>query len=92
MGLSRSFADLPLDILQPILAHLSDRRDWHACTLVDKEFNEVATPLLYRKLDSRVQHVRPMFLLAAHSSDGLDRPSYTTPLQHSSTVPSSPDM
>jgi F-box-like len=46
--------DLPLDILPPILAHLSDRRDWHACALVSRIFNRIATPLLYRTLDSRV--------------------------------------
>ena len=49
---------MPLDVLQPILAHLSDRKDWHACTLVNKEFNKAATPLLYRTLDSRIKQVR----------------------------------
>ncbi|KAL0955714.1 hypothetical protein HGRIS_001934 [Hohenbuehelia grisea] len=46
--------ELPFDLLPPILARLADRRDWHACALVSKTFNRVATPLLYRKLDSRV--------------------------------------
>ncbi|KAF8332162.1 hypothetical protein F5887DRAFT_894630, partial [Amanita rubescens] len=46
---------LPLDVLQPILADLSDRKHWHTCALVNKAFNQVATPLLYRTLDSRIK-------------------------------------
>ncbi|KAF8875032.1 hypothetical protein BD779DRAFT_1613471 [Infundibulicybe gibba] len=46
--------NLPFDILPPILVQLGDRRDWHACALVSKVFNRVATPLLYRTLDSRI--------------------------------------
>ncbi|KAG5646222.1 hypothetical protein DXG03_004048 [Asterophora parasitica] len=49
-----SLQDLPADILPPILAQLSDRADWHSCALVSKVFNRVATPLLYRTLDSRI--------------------------------------
>ena len=48
------FQDLPLDILPPIINQLTDRKDWHACALASKTFNRVATPLLYRTLDSRV--------------------------------------
>ncbi|KAF8911647.1 hypothetical protein CPB84DRAFT_1762467 [Gymnopilus junonius] len=48
------FQDLPLDILHPILSQLSDRKDWHACTLVSKAFSRVSTPFLYRTLDSRI--------------------------------------
>ena len=48
------FQDLPLDILPPIVSQLTDRKDWHACALVSKAFNQVATPLLYRTLDSRI--------------------------------------
>ena len=48
------FQDLPLDILPPILAQLTDRRDWHACTVVSRSFNRAATPFLYRTLDSRI--------------------------------------
>ncbi|KIM36753.1 hypothetical protein M413DRAFT_448889 [Hebeloma cylindrosporum] len=48
------FQDLPLDILPPIISQLTDRKDWHACALVSKVFNRVATPLLYRTLDSRI--------------------------------------
>ena len=48
------FQDLPLDILHPILSQLTDRKDWHACTLVSKAFSRVATPFLYRTLDSRI--------------------------------------
>src|SRR5947209_3769104 len=50
----RTYNDLPVDLLSPILTQLSDRRDWHACALVSKAFNKAATPLLYRKLDSRI--------------------------------------
>ena len=48
------FQDLPFDVLPPVLAQLSDSRDWHACALVNKSFCRVATPLLYRTLDSRI--------------------------------------
>lgn len=48
------FQDLPLDILPPILAQLTDRRDWHACTVVSRSFNRAVTPFLYRTLDSRI--------------------------------------
>ena len=48
------FQDLPFDVLPPVLSQLSDSRDWHACALVNKTFCRVATPLLYRTLDSRI--------------------------------------
>ncbi|KAH9485727.1 hypothetical protein JR316_0002642 [Psilocybe cubensis] len=48
------FQELPVDILPPILSHLAERKDWHACTLVSKTFCRVATPLLYSTLDSRI--------------------------------------
>lgn len=48
------FQDLPFDVLAPVLSQLSDSRDWHACALVNKTFCRVATPLLYRTLDSRI--------------------------------------
>ncbi|KAJ3564233.1 hypothetical protein NP233_g8428 [Leucocoprinus birnbaumii] len=41
--------ELPLDILPLILEGLSSRQDFHACTLVNKTFNRVATPLLYQR-------------------------------------------
>ncbi|KAL0574817.1 hypothetical protein V5O48_007154 [Marasmius crinis-equi] len=46
--------ELPFDLLPPILAQLSDRRDLHACALASKTFNRAATPLLYHTLDSRI--------------------------------------
>ncbi|KAH7921451.1 hypothetical protein BV22DRAFT_1072325 [Leucogyrophana mollusca] len=46
--------NVPLDVLQPILDHLSDRRDLNASALVSRNFNRAATPLLYRTLDSRI--------------------------------------
>ncbi|PFH46863.1 hypothetical protein AMATHDRAFT_68897 [Amanita thiersii Skay4041] len=48
------FSELPLDVLQPILAMLNDRRDWHACTLVNRAFNRISTSFLYHTLDSRI--------------------------------------
>lgn len=48
------FQDLPYDVLPSILSQLTDRRDWHACALVNKAFGRIATPLLYRTLDSRI--------------------------------------
>ncbi|KAF9268499.1 hypothetical protein L218DRAFT_891696 [Marasmius fiardii PR-910] len=50
----RNSQELPFDLLPPILAQLSDRRDLHACALVSKGFNRVTTPLLYHTLDSRI--------------------------------------
>lgn len=63
--------DLPYDILPPILAQLSDRRDWHACALVSKVFNRAATPLLYRTLDSRVVSKVSIFGLDVSLHDHL---------------------
>ena len=48
------FADLPLDILYPILENLNDAKDWCVCAVVNKTFNKAATPLLYRNLDTRI--------------------------------------
>lgn len=48
-----SFEDLPVDILDPIVEQLGNRKDLRTCTLVSKEFNRIATPLLYQSLDSR---------------------------------------
>lgn len=48
------FADLPLDILYPILTNLNDAKDWCVCALVNKTFNKAAIPLLYRNLDTRI--------------------------------------
>ncbi len=45
--------DLPLDVLPIILDGLASRQDYHTCTLVNKTFNRIATPLLYRELNSR---------------------------------------
>lgn len=58
-----SSLDLPLDILPPILEQLSDRKDWHACALVNKIFNRIANPLLYRTLDSRVISTVSIFII-----------------------------
>ncbi|KAJ7032750.1 hypothetical protein C8F04DRAFT_1211056 [Mycena alexandri] len=46
--------DLPLDLLRPILEHLTERHDLSSCVLVNRNFNRVAIPLLYSVLDSRV--------------------------------------
>ncbi|KAJ3858663.1 hypothetical protein EV359DRAFT_75829 [Lentinula novae-zelandiae] len=48
--------DLPFDLIHPIIEYLTDRTDWKSCCLVSKSFNKVATPLLYRTLDSRIIH------------------------------------
>ncbi|KAM6502945.1 hypothetical protein JOM56_002922 [Amanita muscaria] len=73
-----SFSDLPLDVLHPILAHLSDRRDWHTCALVNKSFNQVSTPLLYQKLDSRVKNAK----LYHPSQTILHRPELAKYVRH----------
>ncbi|KAK7472355.1 hypothetical protein VKT23_000472 [Stygiomarasmius scandens] len=48
-----SLSLLPLDLLHPILCYLTDYADINACSQVNKTFNSIATPKLYRKLDSR---------------------------------------
>ncbi|KAG1836091.1 hypothetical protein DFJ58DRAFT_819685 [Suillus subalutaceus] len=50
-----TIVNIPFDLLQPILIHLPDRRHLSAATLVSRAFNCAATPLLYRRLDSRVK-------------------------------------
>ncbi|TFK74640.1 hypothetical protein BDN72DRAFT_812540 [Pluteus cervinus] len=68
--------DLPVDILPPILSHLSGTKDWHACALVSKLFNTVATPLLYRSLHSaRKCHIHPATTL-------LQRPELAKYVRH----------
>jgi len=57
---------LPLDLLHPILCYLTDYADINACSQVNKTFNSIATPKLYRKLDSR-----------AISKVGISCPSYS---------------
>ncbi|KAF5354921.1 hypothetical protein D9756_005665 [Leucocoprinus leucothites] len=58
--------DLPLDILPIILEGLGSRQDFHACTLVNKTFNRIATPLLYRELNTRtIPQVRLLTLYSA---------------------------
>ncbi|TFK26285.1 hypothetical protein FA15DRAFT_667577 [Coprinopsis marcescibilis] len=47
------FQELPVDILDPIIQCLTDRRDWTSCALVNRDFNRISTPLLYHSLDSR---------------------------------------
>jgi len=42
------FSSLPLDLLPTILAHLTNRQDLRACTLVSRTWKRTATPLLYR--------------------------------------------
>ncbi|RDB25218.1 hypothetical protein Hypma_007471 [Hypsizygus marmoreus] len=71
--------DLPVDILPPILAQLSDRRDWHACALVSRVFNRAATPLLYRKIDSRI--ISKSVVLHP-STTLLQRPDLTQYVRH----------
>ena len=48
------FYELPVDVLPLIFAQFDDLRDWHSCTLVNRLFCRLATPFLYRTLDSRV--------------------------------------
>ncbi|KAH6885489.1 hypothetical protein BKA70DRAFT_1337594 [Coprinopsis sp. MPI-PUGE-AT-0042] len=49
-----TFQDLPLELLKPVIESLDDRRNWHACSLVSRDFNRISTPLLYQDLDSSV--------------------------------------
>jgi hypothetical protein len=72
--------ELPLDILPPILAQLSDRKDWHACALVSKTFNRIATPLLYRALDSRVISTVSIFVFVCSKVYFRIREDTETPL------------
>jgi len=43
---------IPTDIFYLVLEQLTDRRDLYAAALTSRDFNRVATPLLYRTLDS----------------------------------------
>jgi hypothetical protein len=56
--------NVSVDLLRPILIHLSDRKHLSAAALVNWAFNCAATPLLYRTLDSQLlRNVRYDFLL-----------------------------
>lgn len=47
-------SQFPFDLYPLILAHLGDRADLHAATLVSKAFCRAGTSLLYETLDSRL--------------------------------------
>ncbi|KAG0708640.1 hypothetical protein DFH29DRAFT_891266 [Suillus ampliporus] len=55
MVITSTLENVPVDLLQPILIHLPDRRYLSAAALVSRAFNRAATPLLYRRLDSQVK-------------------------------------
>ncbi|KAF7782818.1 hypothetical protein Agabi119p4_2194 [Agaricus bisporus var. burnettii] len=71
--------DLPFDILPIILQALSTRQDYLACTLVSKTFNRIATPLLYRELNSRAIPESPLHHPA---STILKRPELAKYVRH----------
>lgn len=85
--------DLPLDILPIILESLTSRQDFHACTLVNKTFNKIATPLLYRELNSRtipkVRHLTIVawFILECLIPSGDDRARRVTRWMRSNVSP-----
>ncbi|EAU91873.2 hypothetical protein CC1G_04640 [Coprinopsis cinerea okayama7 len=77
-----SFQELPLDILDPVISNLSDRKDWRACTLVNREFNRIATPLLYRSLDSRVATQNGKFVVLHPCFTLIQRPELGKYVRH----------
>lgn len=58
MTLSHNRLLIPIDIFCSILEHLTDRRDLYTAALASRDLNKVATPLLYRTLDTDTR-VRP---------------------------------
>ncbi|KAI5479557.1 hypothetical protein MNV49_003294 [Pseudohyphozyma bogoriensis] len=58
------WASLPLDLLPVILGHLQRRKDLWSLCLVSKEFNQVATGMLYSsiRLYGRDLHIAPILL------------------------------
>lgn len=44
------FLDLPVELLPPILGYIRKTSDLYRLALVNKMFNEVARPLLYRSV------------------------------------------
>ncbi|KAJ7188834.1 hypothetical protein C8R46DRAFT_1055888 [Mycena filopes] len=71
--------DLPLDLLRPILEHLTDRHDLSSCASVNITFNRAATPLLYSVLDSRAV---PKTLVYHPSNTLNQRPELAQYVQH----------
>ncbi len=70
--------NIPSDLVAPILEHLLDRRDLGQCALVGWTFNRVATPLLYRTLDSRIRRVvGPFHYLGSSQANTV--PDVTSP-------------
>ncbi|KAL4079121.1 hypothetical protein J3A83DRAFT_4356105 [Scleroderma citrinum] len=49
------FDRLPIELIQPILCQLDDRRDLTAAALVCWSFNDAATPLIYRTIDAHIK-------------------------------------
>lgn len=49
------FEKLPVDLVQPILSQLDDRRDLTVAAIVCRSFNYAATPLIYRTVDAGIK-------------------------------------
>lgn len=52
MTLSHNHLLIPIDIFYSVLGYLTDRRDLYTAALASRDLNKVATPLLYRTLDT----------------------------------------
>ncbi|KAH9975540.1 hypothetical protein BGW80DRAFT_1297730 [Lactifluus volemus] len=64
---------IPTDIFHSVLEHITDRRDLYAAALVSRDFNCVATPLLYRTLDTDTRTRQPDH----KSQSDVIHPAYT---------------
>ncbi|KAI5123831.1 hypothetical protein M0805_009123 [Coniferiporia weirii] len=90
---SLSARDIPFDILPLILAHLVDRSDLYAATLVSKAFYQAATPVLYEDLDSRLINSSKGLIVHHPAQTLLQRPElavHVRNLQESGTVHGAP--
>ncbi|KAG6329402.1 hypothetical protein ID866_9686 [Astraeus odoratus] len=70
---------LPVDLIQPILNQLDDRRHLTAAALVCRAFNHAATPLIYRTIDA---HIKGNKIIHHPSATLLRRPELAQYVWH----------
>ncbi|KIM66131.1 hypothetical protein SCLCIDRAFT_1211367 [Scleroderma citrinum Foug A] len=70
---------LPTELIQPILCQLRNKCDLTTAALVCRSFNYAATPLIYRKIDARIQDNR---VISHPSATLLQRPELAQYVWH----------
>ncbi|GBE80846.1 hypothetical protein BKA93DRAFT_779846 [Sparassis latifolia] len=73
--------DMPTDVLPLIFEH-ADRRDLHICASLSRSFHRAATPILYRRLDSRIDTRSQQSVVLHPSTTLLEKRDYARYVRH----------